>query len=140
MFITCYLTPDRLFTANLYNSSHWTVQRSLSVFLFLKHRLSFGRRPPPPRTISMAVGQPINRDRVAAKRPQSSASGNGLTSSQKTGLVLVAALCGPALLKKWYEKPASEKVDLSGFNIVTAYDTPAIERMDSTVRIEFCSS
>ena len=93
-----------------------------------------------PRTISMAVGQPINRDRVAAKRPQSSASGNGLTSSQKTGLVLVAALCGPALLKKWYEKPASEKVDLSGFNIVTAYDTPAIERMDSTVRIEFCSS
>ena len=90
--------------------------------------------------LGMAVGQPINRDRVAAKRPQSSASGDGLTSSQKTGLVLVAALCGPALLKKWYEKPASEKVDLSGFNIVTAYDTPAIERMDSTVRIEFCSS
>ncbi|KOO35734.1 hypothetical protein Ctob_014889 [Chrysochromulina tobinii] len=83
----------------------------------------------------MAVGQPINRDRVAAKRPQSSASGNGLTSSQKTGLVLVAALCGPALLKKWYEKPASEKVDLSGFNIVTAYDTPAIERMDSTLGV-----
>ena len=126
--------PDRLFTAKTLHTSG--PQRSLSVFLFLKHRLSSTR----PRTISMAVGQPINRDRVAAKRPQSSASGNGLTSSQKTGLVLVAALCGPALLKKWYEKPASEKVDLSGFNIVTAYDTPAIERMDSTVRIEFCSS
>jgi len=33
-----------------------------------------------------------------------------------------------------------EKVDLSSFNIVTHYDKPAIERMDSTVRIEFCSS
>jgi len=129
--------PDRLFTANVYNSSHvWTPEKSFRLPVPEASALLDAR----PRTISMAVGQPINRDRVAAKRPQSSASGNGLTSSQKTGLVLVAALCGPALLKKWYEKPASEKVDLSGFNIVTAYDTPAIERMDSTVRIEFCSS
>ena len=89
----------------------------------------------------MAVGQALNRDRVAPKRAQSSSgSGSGLTGGQKAGMMLVAALCGPALLKRWADKPASEKVDLSGFNIVTAYDTPAIERMDSTVRIEFCSS
>jgi len=89
----------------------------------------------------MAVGQPINAQRVAAKgRSTGVPNGAGLTSGQKTGLVLVAALCGPALLKRWAEKPAAEKVDLSGFNIVTSYDTPAIERMDSTVRIEFCSS
>lgn len=52
----------------------------------------------------------------------------------------LAVLVGPSLLKKFYEKPASEKVDLSGFNIVTSYDTPAIEKLDNTLRIEFCAS
>ena len=86
----------------------------------------------------MAVHQPLNANRVAARaRP---ASNSSLTSGQKTGLVLVAALCGPALFKRWADKPASEKVDLSGFNIVTHYDIPAIEKLDNTVRIEFCAS
>jgi len=43
------------------------------------------------------------------------------------------------VLKKVWEKPVSE-VDLSSFNIVTKYDTPAIERRDNTLRIEFCAS
>jgi len=89
----------------------------------------------------MAIGQPINRDRATKGRTSGgSVSGSGLTGGQKAGMVLVAALCGPALLKRWADKPAAEKVDLSGFNIVTSYDTPAIEKLDSTVRIEFCSS
>ena len=53
---------------------------------------------------------------------------------------LAALLVGPSLLKKFYEKPAAEKVDLSSFNIVTKYDAPAIEKMDNTLRIEFCAS
>ena len=52
--------------------------------------------------------------------------------------MLAAALCGPAVLKKFYDEP--EKVDLSSFNMVTSYDTPAIEKLDSTLRIEFCAS
>lgn len=46
--------------------------------------------------------------------------------------MLAAVLIGPSIVKKFYEKPASEKVDLSSFNIVTHYDKPAIEKMDST--------
>jgi hypothetical protein len=68
------------------------------------------------------------------------ATPGGLTSTQKTVGLLVAVLCGPALLKKWSEKPASEKVDLSSYNIVTHYETPAIDHLDSTLRIEFCAS
>ena len=86
----------------------------------------------------MAIGQPINAARAGKARAAPPAA--GLTGGQKAGIVLVAALCGPALLKRWMDKPASEKVNLNGFNIVTHYDTPAIEKMDSTVRIEFCSS
>ena len=52
--------------------------------------------------------------------------------------MLAAALVGPAVMKKMYDKP--DTVDLSSFNIVTSYDTPAIERMDSTLRIEFCAA
>ena len=66
--------------------------------------------------------------------------GGGFTSTQKAVGVLLAVLVGPSLLKKFYEKPASEKVDLSSFNIVTSYDVPAIEKLDSTLRIEFCAS
>ena len=64
--------------------------------------------------------------------------GGGLTGGQKAALMLGAVLVGPAVMKKFYEEP--EKVDLSAFNMVTSYDTPAIERLDSTLRIEFCSS
>ena len=67
------------------------------------------------------------------------AAGGGLTSGQKALAALAAVLCGPAVLKKVMESPV-EKVDLSSFNIVSKYDTPAIERRDSTLRIEFCSS
>ena len=80
-----------------------------------------GRRAPPP-------GQPS----------RGSTSG-ALTGGQKAALLLGAVLLGPAVLKKLYDQPP-EKVDLSSFNIVTHYDTPAIEKMDSTVRIEFCAS
>ena len=78
----------------------------------------------------------------AARRPEPrkpTTSSGALTGGQKAALILGAVLGGPAVLKKIYDKPP-EKVDLSSFNIVTHYDTPAIERMDSTVRIEFCSS
>jgi hypothetical protein len=75
----------------------------------------------------------------SGQRPKSSPS-SGFTSTQKSIFVLAAVLVGPSMLKKFYEKPASEKVDLSSFNIVSHYDTPAIEKMDNTLRIEFCSS
>ena len=79
--------------------------------------------------------------RAYIKRGQvGTASGGGLTQTQKSVGLLVALLVGPSLLKKWYDKPASEKVDLSSFNIVTSYDTPAREKLDSTLRIEFCAS
>jgi hypothetical protein len=65
--------------------------------------------------------------------------GGGLTSGQKGLLALAAVLVGPSLVKSLYDKP-KEAVDLSSYNIVTRYDTPAIERMDSTLRIEFCQS
>lgn len=64
----------------------------------------------------------------------------GLTSTQKRVAGLIILLVGPSMVKKWMEKPAAEKVDLSSFNIVTHYDKPAIEKMDSTLRIEFCAS
>lgn len=69
----------------------------------------------------------------------SSGGGGGLTGNQKAVIGLVAILVGPALLKKFYEKP-KELVDLSKYNIVTHYETPAIDRRDSTLRIEFCQS
>jgi hypothetical protein len=78
------------------------------------------------------------RPRATASKPATAAG--ALTGGQKAAMLLGAVLCGPAVLKKFYDKPASEKVDLSTFNIVTSYDTPAIEKMDSTLRIEFCSS
>jgi hypothetical protein len=80
----------------------------------------------------------INSGRLNAKPATKPASG-GVTSGQKAAIGLVAVLCGPALVKRLTETPV-EKVDLSSFNIVTHYDKPAIEKMDSTLRIEFCSS
>jgi len=70
---------------------------------------------------------------------RSSGGGGGLTGTQKGVLALAAILVGPSILKKVYDKPA-EVVDLSSYNIVTRYDTPAIEMKDSTLRIEFCQS
>jgi hypothetical protein len=61
----------------------------------------------------------------------------GFTSNQKAIFALVAVLMGPSMLKKFYDKPVE---DLSSFNIVTHFDVPAIERMDNTLRIEFCAS
>jgi len=72
-------------------------------------------------------------------RPKPSSSNGALTGGQKAALLLAAVLIGPAAMKKLYEAP-KENVDLSTFNIVTKYDTPAIEKMDSTVRIEFCQA
>lgn len=69
-----------------------------------------------------------------------SVRGGGLTANQKLMFGLAAVLVGPAALKAWYDRPVKEKVDLSSFNIVTKYDVPAIEKMDSTIRIEFCAS
>lgn len=75
-------------------------------------------------------------------RPTSTGGGNpsGFTPTQKRMAGLFILLIGPSMLKKWFDKPAAEKVDLSSFNIVTSYDKPAIEKMDDTLRIEFCAS
>jgi len=81
----------------------------------------------------------INTGRVASSKPPTGFRGGGLTSGQKAIGLLAAIFCGPAVLKKFTEQPV-EKVDLSSFNIVTHYDKPAIEKLDSTLRIEFCSS
>ena len=62
----------------------------------------------------------------------------GLTANQKMLLGLAAVLIGPSVLKKVYDKPS--EVDLSSFNIVTHYDVPAIQKMDDTLRVEFCAS
>lgn len=62
----------------------------------------------------------------------------GLTSNQKVLIGLAAVLFAPSLLKRMYDKPT--EVDLSSFNIVSHYDVPAIQKMDDTLRIEFCSS
>lgn len=82
--------------------------------------------------------QAVNQARLnkASTRPT---SGGGVSSTQKMAAALVAVFCGPALLKKFADKP-KEAVDLSSFNIVTSYETPAIQKMDSTLRIEFCQA
>jgi len=85
----------------------------------------------------MGVVNP-GRAQAAQPRPKSSSSSGSLTGGQKAALIFGAILIGPAVLKKFYDQP--DKVDLSSFNIVTHYDTPAIEKMDSTLRIEFCAS
>lgn len=77
------------------------------------------------------------RERTYIKGGRISSTSGGLTSSQKVLIALVAVLVGPSLLKKVYDKPVE---DLSSFNIVTHYDVPAIEKIDNTVRIEFCAS
>ena len=80
------------------------------------------------------------RTYVKNGRVGTQSSGGGLTANQKMVIGLLAVLVGPSLVKKWYEKPASEKVDLSMYKIVTSYKTPAIDQHDNTLRIEFCAS
>lgn len=74
------------------------------------------------------------------KQETSASSGGGVTSAQKALFILAAIMVGPALLQQLYEKVSAEKVDLSDFNLVTNYDTPAIDMMDNTVRIQFCAN
>lgn len=74
------------------------------------------------------------------QRPQRSSGGSGgFTSSQKGMFALAALLCGPAILKRVYDTPKDD-VDISAWNMVTSYETPAIDRIDDTLRIEFCAS
>ena len=80
----------------------------------------------------------IQTGRARAAPAAKPAASGAITSGQKVAMLLGAVLIGPAVLKRIYDTP--EKVDLSNFNIVSHYDTPAIEKMDSTLRIEFCSS
>ena len=67
------------------------------------------------------------------------APAGGLSSAQKSAMLVAAVLVGPALLKRAYDTPASS-VDLSAWKIVSHYDTPAIERHDGVLRVEFCAS
>ena len=80
-------------------------------------------------------GQPLPWGRKPAPAP----TGGGLTSNQKAIFALAAVLIGPAAVKHLWKSPKSE-VDLSKFNVVTRYDTPAIEKRDGTLRIEFCQA
>ena len=66
-------------------------------------------------------------------------TGGGLTSNQKGLLLVLAVLLGPAAFKRFYDTPKSE-VDLSAWKMVTDFETPAIDKRDGVVRIEFCSS
>ena len=75
--------------------------------------------------------------RQPAVKPQP--TGGGLTTNQKGLFALAAVLIGPAVLKRVYEKPKSAEVDLSAWKIVTKYDTPAIDKRDGTLHIEFCA-
>lgn len=65
-----------------------------------------------------------------------------LTDTQRTIVALAAVLVLPSLaLRSWRAMRAEEQVDLSRFKISTEpFDTPAIEKLDGTVRIEFCVS
>jgi len=77
------------------------------------------------------------RERTYIKGGRVGSVSGGLTPNQKIVIGLAAVFVGPSMLKKLYDKPVE---DLSSFNIVTHYDVPAIQKMDSTLRIEFCAS
>lgn len=78
-------------------------------------------------------------------RVQQGAAGSsrrGLTSQQRTALSICAVLVLPSLaLRSFNAWRRDEKVDLSAFAVsAQPFDTPAIEKVDGTVRIEFCMS
>jgi len=87
--------------------------------------------------VVVAAGAAAARERTYIKGGRVGSVSGGLTPNQKIMFGLAAVLIGPSVLKSMYNKPVE---DLSSFNIVTHYDTPAIQRMDSTLRIEFCAS
>lgn len=80
------------------------------------------------------------RTYIKGGKPTYVSTAGGLSQNQKALFALAALLVGPAMLKQFYNKSKEEKVDISQWNIATKYDTPAIEKLDSTVRIEFCAS
>lgn len=65
-----------------------------------------------------------------------------LTDTQRTIAALVGVLVLPGFaLRSWRAMRAEEAVDLSRFQMrAQPFDTPAIEKHDGTVRIEFCAS
>jgi len=65
-----------------------------------------------------------------------------LTSSQWKFVAVIGILVGPAYLRRAWQTYRDEKgVDLSSFNIkADPFETPALEKKDGKVRIEFCSS
>jgi len=79
----------------------------------------------------------IKNGKAVSSTPQQASESSGLG---QIALVLAAVLIGPAIIMQIYEKVTAEDVDLSNFNIVTHYDKPAAEMMDSVVRIQFCAS
>mmetsp|Transcript_42834 Transcript_42834/g.69163 ORF Transcript_42834/g.69163 Transcript_42834/m.69163 type:complete len:108 (-) Transcript_42834:25-348(-) len=86
------------------------------------------------------VKKRTKHEKTRKKAATGDESAGGLTAAQKAVLGLAALLIGPSLLLGLYEKATTETVDLSTFNLVTQYETPAIEMMDDTARIQFCSS
>lgn len=82
----------------------------------------------------------IKDGKAVSSHAQAEPSSCGLSGLHKAGLVFAVLLVGPSLLLQLYEKLTADNVDLSDFNIVTSYDKPAIEMMDSVVRIQYCAS
>lgn len=70
------------------------------------------------------------------------ATKRGLTPGQRRLLLGVAVLFLPALCRRaWKSYQEERSIDLSRFDVRTKpFDTPAIERMDGKVHIEFCTS
>ena len=77
------------------------------------------------------------RTRVQAEVQQDRPS---ISPAQKMLFMLAAICVGPAILKQVYDKVTTEQVDISDLNVVTSYDTPAIEMKDNVLRIGFCAS
>jgi hypothetical protein len=65
-----------------------------------------------------------------------------LSDRQRTWVGVLAALVLPSLALRSYRQFRSEKtMDLSRFSIsAEPFSTPAIDKLDGTVRIEFCTS
>jgi len=65
-----------------------------------------------------------------------------LSDKQRSIAVLIAALVLPSMGLRAYKAYRSEqKVDLSRFAVsAKPFDTPAIEKMDGVIRVEFCTS
>jgi hypothetical protein len=64
------------------------------------------------------------------------------SASQRIIAAVVGVLIVPSLaLRGWRQYKSEQSVDLSGFAISTEpFDTPALEKRDGVMRIEFCTS